>query len=344
MRKVLFATTAAAALALAGGAQAQVELGLGGYWEEWVGFADQDLDVGDWDQQSDKEIHVKGSTTLDNGVTVGVRFELEAQDVDVGNKHDEALLTMSGGFGSVILGNEDNVGQLLHVAAPDVGVGLQDGDVVVGKWVLDSVTTNSAPNATAIYDIDDTNKVSYTSVNFAGLVVGASLIPDMGAGRQGVQAMPPDANDSAYAVAAQYANEFDDMSVKLSAGYLFADSDDIEALNLGAQGGFGGFVVGASYYDASGADVGRLSNVGAEGDAWEIAGSYGEGPWAASVGYYTSETDAGPAEREIFQGSFRWTLGPGVDWKSSLARAEFIDDAGNENDGWTAITGFALGF
>lgn len=337
MKKALLATTAAAALTLSGAAQAQEwELGLGGYWQEWVGFVDQDVDENDWDQQSDKEIHIKGTTTLDNGITFGVRAELEVGQSIGGNgaAHDEAVLTVSGDFGSLLLGNEDPAPNLLHVSAPAVGVGLQDSDIVEGDWVDD--LDNEATTFTAIYLNDDANKVTYLTPNFSGFTAGFSLVPD-------VQNAQADTNvqdgDSAYALGANYSNEFDAAAVKLSAGYAWQD-EDIDWISLGAQVGFQDFTVGGSYY------INRNDDTDVDDQAWEIGGSFAQGPWAVSVGWYMSEQDATPEdwERESIQGSFSYALGPGVDWKSTIARAEFQDSAGAENEGWAAITGFNLSF
>ncbi len=340
MKKILFATTAAAALAVAGTAQAKVELGLGGYWEEWIGFVDQDdNNARDWDQKSDKEIHIKGSATLDNGITFGVRAELEMQDIDGGNKHDEAVLSVSGGFGTLLLGNEDNVGQLLHVGAPDVGVGLTDGDMVTGWWVnVNGV--NNAMTTTLLYDNDDTNKVSYISPNFSGFVAGVTLTPNLFGAQGGFGGgMPTEANDSAYTVAAQYANEFDGVSIKGVVAHGTADDADWDQTKFGAQVGFGGFVVGGSYADYDGAARGA-----GQGDAYDLAVSYGEGPWAASIGFWNSESDINSSERQVVQASFKYNLGPGVDWKNSIASVDFTDAAGADNEGWAAVTGFALAF
>ena len=81
MKKSLLATTALAALgavAVAGPAVAaeKIKVSVGGYMEQWFGFADNKNNVAPntdgFDQQSDGEIHFKGSTTLDNGIKVGI--------------------------------------------------------------------------------------------------------------------------------------------------------------------------------------------------------------------------------------------------------------------------------
>ena len=77
MKKSLLATTALAALgavAVAGPATAaeKIKVSVGGYMEQWFGYSDNKNSVNAdrlaFDQQSDGEIHFKGSTTLDNGI------------------------------------------------------------------------------------------------------------------------------------------------------------------------------------------------------------------------------------------------------------------------------------
>src|SRR3546814_4111869 len=59
----------------------------------------------DFDIHQNTEIHVKGETTLDNGVTVGVHWELEGDESS--DQIDEAYGYFSGGFGEVRFGSDD---------------------------------------------------------------------------------------------------------------------------------------------------------------------------------------------------------------------------------------------
>ena len=93
MKTLLFGSTAlvaASALAAASlgtssaAAEEGVKLGLGGYYNTffWVGDIDEaNNDTRDFTSTglfADGEVHFKGSTTLDNGITFGVQVELEA--------------------------------------------------------------------------------------------------------------------------------------------------------------------------------------------------------------------------------------------------------------------------
>jgi len=123
MKKVLIASTAlvAATVFSAGAASAseKIKLNLGGFSKWWV--------VGQWqdskfesnnngagtqggynnvDVKGDNEVYFGGSTTLDNGLKVGIDIQLEAgghtdQTTDT---IDESYVYLEGGFGKFIVG------------------------------------------------------------------------------------------------------------------------------------------------------------------------------------------------------------------------------------------------
>ena len=121
MKKVLYSTTAlAAAGALALGASdalAQskakpLSMSVGGYFNSFMGYAEQDSSfestasatgrVG-YDQFNiinDSEIYFRGSTKTDSGIGVSVTVQLESDQVSNASAHiDESYMTLSGGFG-----------------------------------------------------------------------------------------------------------------------------------------------------------------------------------------------------------------------------------------------------
>ena len=80
------------------------------------------------DNKHNSEICVIGQTTLDNGLTIGVNVQIEANSE--GDTIDESYLFLqSPTMGQVIVGDENNAGYLLHVTAPDGGVSLDSGDL-----------------------------------------------------------------------------------------------------------------------------------------------------------------------------------------------------------------------
>ena len=88
MKKILLGSTAIVAAGMiasvpSANAASKMKLSVGGYMEQWVGFTSGDYGAGQdysgFSTVSDGEIHFKGKTKLDNGITVGVNVQLEAQ-------------------------------------------------------------------------------------------------------------------------------------------------------------------------------------------------------------------------------------------------------------------------
>ena len=122
MKKQLLAGTAfvAAAMLVAGGAMAQDKMkkkmmkpsiSVNGYSEAIVGgILDESLGVGEsetsaLDVRSDAEIHFNGRATLDSGMKIHARVELEGMEAHAdGDTIDEYFLSVSGSFGQVVLG------------------------------------------------------------------------------------------------------------------------------------------------------------------------------------------------------------------------------------------------
>src|SRR5262245_34788283 len=114
MRKALMATTA---LLGAGAAPAQafaadaIKLSLGGFMRTAVLQNFDDHGSGDLGNKryntgvfSDGEIYFLGNATLDNGLTVGVHVELEAEQDD--DQIDGAYIFFQGGFGEFRVGSQ----------------------------------------------------------------------------------------------------------------------------------------------------------------------------------------------------------------------------------------------
>src|SRR3546814_5395376 len=77
-----------------------------------------EMRISDWssDVCSSDLVHFKGETTLDNGITVGARVELEGQTS--GDQIDETYAYFSGGFGEIRFGDEDEAAALTCVGEP----------------------------------------------------------------------------------------------------------------------------------------------------------------------------------------------------------------------------------
>ena len=140
MGKFLIATSAlafAGAMAVGPASAAdKLSLGLGGYMQQWFGYADRDDDnsEGGIDTQSDSEVYFQGSLDSDMGLKYTVHVQLEAnQDSNKAAQIDESFVRISGAFGQLEMGARDSIQARTHYGISDVGVGLTAGDTQ--KWI-----------------------------------------------------------------------------------------------------------------------------------------------------------------------------------------------------------------
>ena len=354
MKKILVASSALVAVGFAGAAQASepISLSVGGYMEQWAGFADQDVYGSDGRPsafQSDTEVHFSGSTTLDNGIEVGAKIELEGENSEAQNTAangatgktniDEQYIYINGGFGQVKIGQEDGVQTDMLTIAPSTGpVNAQDGDL--GNWVSieGTVTAN-------IYGYSDAHKVTYYTPVLSGFRAGVSFTDDDNAENDDDSAD----GDQRYALGAEYAGDFDAVSVKVS-GMVEGDSDDGRNYHVGANVGFGAFTVGGSYGEANDEYNGGKNATNQETYGYDFGVGYAMDAATVTLTYFHGEDENGSATDEDtldhLHLGLSYTLGAGVTWKSSVFWFENERDvtAGADNEGYGAVTGLALSF
>ena len=359
MKKILMGTTALAAIATLAAAPANaadpIQISVNGYMEQYMGWAGNDDEVGDTQDvniQSDTEIHFNGRTTLDNGITFGVRVELEGNTA--GDQIDESYLFIQGGFGRIILGEEDAASDLMHVSPPDVGISTDDGDI--GQWLQNNIGVggDTSPDL-----FGDAQKLTYFTPRFAGLQFGVSYVPEgpeassqtTGIGRQDIN------GHDGVGVGLNYTQDFGGFNIAASAtfGYLNTANDVADETNNdfqltyagGLNVGFGPITVGASY--------GSLARTGnGLGDGYAVSGgvAYKNGPIGVSAnGVYANSDQVADQFGERSQSietsvNGRYTLGPGVAAVTSVGWASYDTEfgGGQNNSGVFAVGGFRLDF
>lgn len=247
MRSILYGTTALVAVGMtagAAGAAEKIKLGVSGYDQFMVGYTSQDSGTGagtlanfanahpqsaqeDISVKHNGEIWFKGSTKLDNGITIGVDYQLEAlQNAD---QFDEVMMTVtSPTLGKLIVGDENGASYLMHLWAPAPGIHLDTGTIgsvgVYRNTVGGSFFATPLGTTTGRGPDNDSAKVTYISPRVVGLQLGVSYAPtyaqDSAAGSQTRTARFHDAWD----VGLQYKGTFDGVGVGLSVGARWADS------------------------------------------------------------------------------------------------------------------------
>ena len=362
MRNFLIATSA---LAFAGGVAAtpaaaaeMISVGISGYMVQWVGFtsieeggyaegpagADGNATLvqreGVTDIRSNSEVHFKGRLEADNGLTFGVRVELEGNntgDQDEGEKSkggviDESFAWVSGEFGRLTVGADDSVQSSMHYGVKNAGIDL--GEVRM-----------FFPENEAYYTANwqaDNKRIIYMTPRISGFQFGVSYGPGANEnyGHQSDGDLADNESDT-WSVAANTAHDFAGGSVKLSVGHINKGTDN-DATNFGAQVSMSGLTAGVAFLEDNGNDR-----------EMTVAGlMYTDGPLSVSGNF--GMNDKAGSEISIAMLSAGYKLAPGVVLKSSLFTSESEATQVNKGDadnpdlvdfeGSGFVMGLALGF
>ena len=175
MRKLLLGTTALAAAATLSANAALADVSISGYYEWKYQSTSSDITANDGTTfGSDSEIAFKFSNKTDSGLDLGLTVEMFS-DGDETSNTDEASLSIAGGFGKVVLGQNDGVGDNYGVSSTDLpaeeiyaGVGT-DNDLVLVNADINGLS-------------GDANKISYHLPAMGGLSAGVSFMNSGAAG------------------------------------------------------------------------------------------------------------------------------------------------------------------
>jgi len=169
MRKLLLGTTALAAAGAMLTNAAIADVSISGYYE-WVynsRSSTQNTGATSLDGTSfgsDSEITMSFSNKTDSGLTVGMVTEFETDD---GNSLvNEGSLSIAGGFGKVVLGGNDGVGENYGISAQDL----------IAEEATPTVMSASIGTSSDITQGQgDNNKIAYHLPAMGGLTLGASF-------------------------------------------------------------------------------------------------------------------------------------------------------------------------
>jgi hypothetical protein len=380
MKKSLYLTSAlVAASVLALGSTATMaaskakpmKIGVSGSYKALVGYAKQqsafEVPIGTptssnsynaIDVKTDSEVHFKGSTKLDNGLTVGVGIELESDQASTATI-DGSYVTIGGGFGTLLLGNSVAASAAMSVNAPNTGaVGTTGPDL--SAWV---VAPAAVPMGAAGANIGggDAAKIRWMSKSFSGFTVGASYVPS----NTSSNGMPVNGGNSAEVsqqdAAVKYSGKMGASTV--NAGFNVWSTDagtaSVEAWSTGVSVGMGAFTVGMGYKDvdstartATNAAV-ATSATSANEEAINVGASWAQGATTLSLAYFNSEKPlstavAGADEVTKWVLGAKYNMGPGVDLLGTVANVKWQDEssatAANNNKGVAVIGGIAVAF
>lgn len=288
---------------------------------------------------SNAEIHFKGETTLDNGVTVGARVELEGEQAN--DQIDEAYVYFSGGFGEVRIGSDDDIIGQFCLTAPGATANFN-------AFSPDSAGDNAFSNVACDGLGGDSQKLIYFSPVFGGFQFGLSYTPSAG-----VESHPSGAigygqpsrayNSGQHLVSAGVNYNYEGEGWGLSAagaasfegkvskannpGGGAAHRDRAEHYQVGAAVNFSGFEVGGAFQYMSDSDYYGMGTAGDQDDAWTAGGGVAYNVDAFTVGLQYSHTEievrtaAGNKgevkhDRVVLTGDY--AMGPGVNLDAQL--------------------------
>jgi outer membrane protein OmpU len=371
MKKQLMTTTAlvaAGVIASSGAAlgASKPKLSLGGYFEAILGASDQDekaTGIGNRvgvDVQHDSEIYFNGSVTLDNGIKIRTRTELEGQSANSADTIDEAYMAISGKFGEIRIGSEDNVAHLMTTRVSGswaTGVG-QNLSFDVPDWIERPTGLGiSSVNRLDLGDAD-AEKISYFTPRFSGLQLGLTYTPSFNEGENGTPEETASGHHHGFSAAVSYKGKMGGAKVDAAAGYSRAkpDSDsqnwsEPQGMAVGAKVTFGKITVAAGYQREWNLESDQTSVTNDGQTAIDLGIQYNLGKNKFSLGYNTTESKgtvaAGEDEYQSAMLSYRRDLGPGVQYRLNVMYGDWEgEDVGtaDDNDGYAITTSVRLAF
>ena len=374
MKKILFASSAlvaAGAIATPALAADPIKLGLGGYFQSMIVHTSEDDGAGQPGANThnvrmtrEAEVSFTGSTTLDNGVTVGVNVQLEAETC--GDQVDESYIYFKGAFGETLIGSENCAFNKMVRSAP----------FSLGGWTSvysSNMRHYSTGSNTAASNLGvagnwadpsgDNEKITYFSPKMGGFRLGVSYGWDscegQGTGCGGTYSGPePDntAGDQSnmMEIGAEYGGKAGDASFNLSAAYLKGDlevaaagSEDQKVWGIGGDVSMSGFTIGAGYQNNNqGTSAANTDHV-----TWAIGAQYKTGPWGIGAAYSSIKVEAGAGagedEKKHWQLGGTYDFGPGISFSAGIENVKLEDNlnaAGAENSATNIIVGTSLFF
>ncbi len=347
MKKVLLGSTALVAAGLIAGDAAAadgVKLSLGGYYRGVAGVMFDDFDgapagleddLRDYVFKQDVEVHFRGETTLDNGLTVGAVVQLEGQTS--GDQIDEVYAYFSGGWGELRFGDDDDALAQLCSITPSAAAnfGADSPFFSFSNSGAAGALAYAGTNGTCYGMTGDSTKLIYFSPNFGGFSFAMSFAPDntedtrnavSGAGTRFEN--NPGQNSDALSLAANFNHDFNGVTLNLGGGATWSfdkeasASDEAENYQGYASVGFFGFTIGGAIElrnnFANLADDGSDSLVYGAGvtynwDAWTVGIGWTHGDYevlqATGGAVFTSDVEQ---NQDIFALTAAYALGPGI--------------------------------
>ena len=161
MRKLLLGTTALAAAVTMSANVATADVSISGYFEWDYSNVNSDITANDGTAfGQDSEVKMVFTNKTDSGLTIAFQTEFETDKAGDGGTSDDNFLSISGGFGKLVLGELDGVMDQYGISATD----LPAEELYVGE-PADMITENADGVATGEDKQDFLSLPSYGWIN-----------------------------------------------------------------------------------------------------------------------------------------------------------------------------------
>ncbi len=306
----------------------------------------------------DAEVYFSGKTELDNGLTIGARIELVAEQSD--QQIDNSYVFWSGDFGEVRIGTQNDAMENLCPGPP--GGSWNFGAFSPTGW---AANTPIGSNSYCFSADSDAQKIQYTTPTYGGFQLAVSYTPSANASdytQVGVNGAgtPSNPDGTAHHIVTAYATytyEGEDWSMTWGGGGSWqtkfnrtgGDANDgrSQAYQTSGYFSFGSIVLGAAYeyFDRGGSD----------NDTWVAGGGaayYAEG-WGLGLQYSHGNYDGDPLgdgngtdsaiklDRVVLTGSY--DLAPGIVLDADIGYTWYRDPRDNTPDSDDNYAAFEFG-
>jgi len=310
MRKLLLGTTALAAAATLSANAALADVSISGATEwHYINHGSQDATLDGDKFSQDSEIAFKFSNKTDSGLTIGYTVEMES-DAGAGGI-DESSFTISGGFGSIMLGQNDGVATSYAIEAEDA-----TAEESAGSMASATIRTDTDISL----DETDNNKIAYTLPAMGGLKAGISF-EDSGAGSAAAN------KADITAVGASFTTEAAGSTVTIGAATVTKENSagtDSDAQNIGVKIASGA----ATFYLAQSINESSDEDITAQG----FGASYKLGNGITLAGFTMTAEDDLDAGEEYTANSVEATYSIASGLAAVLNVTNYDYKAGTNND------------
>jgi len=315
MRKLLLGSTALAAAASLGANTALADVSISGAFE-WA-YTSMSSNIAAKDGTSsatDSEIAFKFSNKTDSGLTVGWVVELESDDAD--SAINESSLSIAGGFGKVVLGGNDSVGDNFGIAGTDIPG--EEGGASLPSSASIGTSSDITPASA------DSSKISYFLPAMGGLTMGVSHFTSLAGTSDSTE------------YGARYTMDAGGATVTLggASGTTEATTKDVDSQNIGVKIASGNITVamGQGSYEAN--DEDREVN--------DFGASYNMGNGMVVSAYTVDAEDSLDAGEEFTRSGIElaYTIAPGLsavinvddfDYKAGTSSDTTVSDNGTSS-------------